>query len=76
MHGEEPDYCPGTLTETVKIFRNYMNESSINSIWKDLKRDVNHLSELIEEYSDLPSSIKQEVMTNISEMRNISTLLK
>lgn len=76
MHGEEPDYCPGTLTEAVKIFRNYMNESSINSIWKDLKRDVNHLSELIEEYSDLPPSIKQEVMTNISEMRNISTLLK
>lgn len=76
MHGEDPDYCPGTLSGTVKVFRKYIDESAMNKIWKDQKMKADHLSELLEEYSDLPSTIKQEATINISELRNISNILK
>lgn len=75
LHGEETDYDTGALTESVNILGKYIDESSRNEIINTLNRDINHLSELLEEYSDIPNSIKSDVGANIIELKTLKNLL-
>ena len=74
LHGEDTDYAPGTLTEAVKILAPYITKESAYNINKIIDRDVNHLSELLEEYYDIPDSIKSDVSVNIIELKSLKSL--
>ena len=76
LHGEESDYDTGALTEAVNTLGKYVTTSSKNEIFRNINNGVNHLTELVEEYSDIPQSIRSDVMKNIIELKAVANILK
>lgn len=69
LHGEDSDYCCGALIEAYNNLGSYLADKDRYNLNIMLYRDINHLSNLLEDYSDLPSDIKKEVSTIILDLK-------
>lgn len=75
LHGEDPDYTTGTLTEAVKVLNKYIDTDTRYNLNKMVSKSINNITSMVEEYEYIPSTIRKEVMDNVIELTHLKSIL-